>query len=175
MTSHTVYEGAMWLPWIQKDVLHKPANAGYSQTKCGIWVGRDERVRSTDLLTEDGRGFMACPACFTECGPKIDEKPAPRIIDNAALAIAKLYYRECAICGSTQNVHVHHIVFRSQGGDDVDANFCGLCLLHHDEIHANKALAWLGLKVYVHAERPDTMEYLRHKLGERAGSFFDRG
>lgn len=82
MTSRTIYEGAMWLPWIQKDVLHKPANAGYTQTRCGIWVGRDERVRSTDLLTEDGRGFTACPECFQESShgdrPVIDSERGGR-------------------------------------------------------------------------------------------------
>lgn len=104
-----------------------------------------------------------------------DEKPAPRIIDKTALAIAKLYYRECAICGATQGVQIHHVVFRSQSGDDVDANFCGLCFTHHDEIHANKRLAWLALKVYVHSERPDTLVYLEKKLGPKAESFFDRG
>lgn len=105
----------------------------------------------------------------------LDAKSDPRIVDNTALAIAKLYYRECAICGSTQSVHIHHIVFRSQGGDDVDANLCGLCIVHHDEIHANKAMAWLALKVYVIVERPDTLAYLEHKLGPRAESFFERG
>lgn len=104
----------------------------------------------------------------------LDAKPEPRIIDNTVLAIAKLYYRDCAICGAT-NVHIHHIVFRSQGGDDVDPNLCGLCRFHHDEIHANKGLAWLALKTYVLVERPDTQTYLEQKLGARAESFFDRG
>lgn len=105
----------------------------------------------------------------------LDAKPEPRIVDNTALAIAKLYYRECAICGSTQGVQVHHILFRSQQGDDTDANLCGLCRLHHDEIHANKALAWLALKMYVIVERSDTQAYLEKKLGSRAEGFFDRG
>lgn len=64
MTSHTVYEDAMWLPWIQKNVLHRPADGFFRTTKCGIFVGDDVRVRSTDLLTEDERGFTACPECF---------------------------------------------------------------------------------------------------------------
>jgi hypothetical protein len=56
----------MWLPWIQKDVLHKPADSFYRTTKCGIYVGKDNRARTTDLLTEDRRGFTACPECFAE-------------------------------------------------------------------------------------------------------------
>lgn len=98
-----------------------------------------------------------------------------RIVSNVALAIARLYYRDCVLCGSTQNIHPHHTLFRSQGGDDVAANLCGLCLICHDEIHANKALAWLALKAYVQAERPDTQIYLEEKLGPGAENFFDRG
>jgi hypothetical protein len=87
-----------------------------------------------------------------------------RIIDNVALAIAKLFYRECVLCGKTQNIHVHHILFRSHGGDDVEANLCGLCLGCHESIHAYKAAAWFALKAYVMLDREDTVEYLKMKL-----------
>lgn len=73
--SRTLYEGAMWLPWIQADVLHKPADSFYRTTKCGIYVGRDERVRSTDLLSDDGRGFIACAECFEVRGEAKWEPP----------------------------------------------------------------------------------------------------
>lgn len=103
-----------------------------------------------------------------------DPKPPARIRDGAALALAKLYYRECVLCGETRNIHIHHIVFRSQGGDDVDANLCGLCDDHHDAIHARKEFAWLALKAYIFFEREDTQAYLARKLGPAgAASFFD--
>lgn len=66
MTSRTIYEDAMWLPWIQKNVLHRPADSFFRTTKCGIFVGDDVRVRSTDLVSEDERGFTACPECFQD-------------------------------------------------------------------------------------------------------------
>ena len=58
-----VYEGAMWLPWIQKDVLHKPADSFYRTTKCGMYVGKDKRARSTDAYEDDTR-FTLCAECF---------------------------------------------------------------------------------------------------------------
>jgi hypothetical protein len=97
-----------------------------------------------------------------------------RIVDNTVLAIAKLFYRECAICGGTRELHVHHIVFRSQGGDDVDGNLCGLCRTHHDQIHAGEKLAWVALKAYIFFERPDTVLYLEEKFEGDPERFFAR-
>lgn len=106
----------------------------------------------------------------------LQRAPLSRIVDNTALAIAKLYYRECAICGDTHGLQVHHIVLRSQGGDDVDANFCALCLTCHDNIHANKHFSWMALKAYVLFERPDTLLYIQAKLElEFPEDYFDRG
>ena len=34
-------------------------------------------------------------------------------------------------CTSRRNLQVHHVVFRSQGGDDEDANLAVLCAAHH--------------------------------------------
>lgn len=90
------------------------------------------------------------------------------------MAIAKLYYRECAICGETSDLQIHHIVYRSQGGDDVDANLCCLCRQHHDEIHAGKELAWLALKTYIFFERQDTLLYLEAKFEEPERFFASR-
>lgn len=104
-----------------------------------------------------------------------DFKQPRRIVDPDALASAKLFFQECALCGATQNLHVHHVLFRSQGGDDVRGNLCALCQMHHDEIHANKRLAWFALKAYCFFERPDTLEYLERKLGFAASEFFGRG
>lgn len=41
----------------------------------------------------------------------------------------------CRNCGSRNNLHVHHIVFRSTGGDDVSENLCVLCNFCHDGVH----------------------------------------
>jgi hypothetical protein len=34
-------------------------------------------------------------------------------------------------CSSRRNLQVHHVVFRSQGGSDEDANLAVLCAAHH--------------------------------------------
>ena len=41
----------------------------------------------------------------------------------------------CVICGSKKSLHHHHIIPKSQGGDDHSHNFLTLCWEHHDWIH----------------------------------------
>ena len=38
-------------------------------------------------------------------------------------------------CNSRNNLHVHHITFRSQQGPDEDWNLCTLCMFCHTGIH----------------------------------------
>lgn len=44
---------------------------------------------------------------------------------------------KCRNCGSRNNLHVHHIVFRSQQGPDESWNLCVLCNYCHDGIHTD--------------------------------------
>jgi len=40
-------------------------------------------------------------------------------------------------CTSQRNLHAHHVVFRSRGGSDADANLTTLCAFHHQRgVHA---------------------------------------
>ena len=39
-------------------------------------------------------------------------------------------------CGFRGNLHCHHILFRSEGGDDVSWNLVAVCNECHDKIHA---------------------------------------
>jgi 5-methylcytosine-specific restriction endonuclease McrA len=41
----------------------------------------------------------------------------------------------CQFCGSMQNLHVHHLKFRSQSGDDVERNLITLCAECHEQMH----------------------------------------
>ena len=45
---------------------------------------------------------------------------------------------ECVICHTTQNLHLHHKVYRSQGGDDSRENLCWLCINCHHDVHAGR-------------------------------------
>ena len=45
----------------------------------------------------------------------------------------------CQICGSRQNLQVHHKQLRSQQGDDDDSNLITLCALCHEAQHRRAA------------------------------------
>ena len=41
----------------------------------------------------------------------------------------------CQVCGSMQNLQVHHLKFRSQSGGDVEQNLITLCAKCHARVH----------------------------------------
>ena len=41
----------------------------------------------------------------------------------------------CQFCGAQVNLQVHHIVFRSQGGSDSEANLITACAECHRNLH----------------------------------------
>ena len=43
----------------------------------------------------------------------------------------------CQVCGSRQNLHVHHQQLRSQQGDDDDSNLITLCAACHETMHSS--------------------------------------
>jgi len=45
----------------------------------------------------------------------------------------------CENCGWKRCSDVHHLVFRSQGGDNSIRNLMGLCRDCHDEAHKSKS------------------------------------
>ena len=56
----------------------------------------------------------------------------------------KLAYKECAeeqtscqLCGSTQQLHIHHIRFGAPGRKTYRGNLIRLCLSCHDKVHSN--------------------------------------
>lgn len=44
--------------------------------------------------------------------------------------------RRCRVCKTKEGVDVHHIRFRSAGGEDSTANCAALCRVCHRETHA---------------------------------------
>ena len=42
---------------------------------------------------------------------------------------------KCRKCGYRQNLHVHHIIFRSEMGEDVTWNLITLCSECHETVH----------------------------------------
>ena len=43
---------------------------------------------------------------------------------------------KCRYCKTRNNLHSHHIVFRSHGGSDTTQNEITLCSEHHDAVHS---------------------------------------
>ena len=82
--------------------------------------------------------------------------------------------KECAITGLTYGVELHHVLPRSQGGDDVRANLVFLHRTTHARITANDAVTLRLLGEHIRDHRPDTIEYLRWKLGDRASDWMRR-
>ena len=46
----------------------------------------------------------------------------------------------CQVCGTKQNLQVHHLKFRSQCGGDEEQNLITLCATCHARIHHNRSL-----------------------------------
>lgn len=46
--------------------------------------------------------------------------------------------KRCVICGSTENLHKHHIIQRKDGGTDIDENLVYLCRDCHEDVHAGR-------------------------------------
>lgn len=89
-----------------------------------------------------------------------------RIRDPALLRLLHFVYDECALCGATHPLHLHHVVFRSQGGDDVRANMVPMCIQCHAGYHTRRGDGYgARLATYISGYRPDTYAYLVHKLG----------
>lgn len=93
-----------------------------------------------------------------------DQRPQPRRRDPALMALLKMRYDECELTGLTFNLHLHHVVFRAQGGDDVRANIVCMNAGLHERYHRGDAAAKLLLGTHIWFNRPDTLEYLQQKL-----------
>ena len=46
--------------------------------------------------------------------------------------------RVCRACGQCTPEHLHHIRYRSQGGEDSTNNTCAVCVKCHGDIHDRK-------------------------------------
>ena len=59
------------------------------------------------------------------------------ISEPLRLQILKRDSWRCQLCGSMQQLEVHHLVFRSHGGKDIDENLLTLCHSCHSAVHDN--------------------------------------
>jgi 5-methylcytosine-specific restriction endonuclease McrA len=57
--------------------------------------------------------------------------------------------QRCRYCGTRRNLHVHHIDYKSQGGNNDLHNLIALCVEHHDLVHSDKGLWQPTLRAYI--------------------------
>lgn len=55
--------------------------------------------------------------------------------------------RRCRVCKCRTNLHAHHVVYRSQGGDDILSNLLTVCDNCHSAIHFTGGKRGQGLIV----------------------------
>lgn len=95
----------------------------------------------------------------------MDFRPRGRIKDPKLLETLKFELDECEVTGETRNLHLHHVYFKSHGGDDMRSNIVCLEGRFHERYHRGDAEAVNEFGRYVAACRPDVMRYLQDKLG----------
>lgn len=52
--------------------------------------------------------------------------------------VKKRDFDRCRRCGTGFDLHVHHVIYRSQGGPDADNNLITLCQGCHATVHSDK-------------------------------------
>lgn len=97
-----------------------------------------------------------------------DPKPSARVRDPDLLRRLHFEFEECVLCGRV-DFSIHHVLKRSQGGDDVRSNLLALCghgtAGCHGLVEGADRAACAALGRYLDAERPDTIAYLAVRLG----------
>ena len=62
----------------------------------------------------------------------------PSAYDDLRLHVLQRDAWRCQVCGSSENLEVHHKEFRSQLGQDSEENLITLCVRCHGGIHASR-------------------------------------
>lgn len=82
-----------------------------------------------------GPGSQACPKPSFTKDKRQAKRDKERAWQTARRAVLVRDGRQCRVCGSTQDVDVHHIRFRSVGGGIDSSNLATICRLHHADLH----------------------------------------
>lgn len=104
--------------------------------------------------------------CDAECRQKAQRRPRVVSAQSTRTAIRghaspakRRYITErdggCRYCGTTKNTHVHHILYRSEGGTSDERNLICLCGAHHDLCHSNKRRYQPALKELIRLHYDD--------------------
>lgn len=95
----------------------------------------------------------------------MDLKPAPRVKNPSLMRLLKIEYDECELSGETSDLHLHHVIFKSHGGDDMRQNI--ICLVEglHTLYHRGDAETRRRVGEHVNEVRTDVAGYIADKLG----------
>lgn len=107
---------------------------------CHNYVERD------DLFYQRSLTVVCSKDCFENKQKKpkstkrqINTKKAPTgVTRETRKEVLERDFHRCKYCHSRQNLHVHHIRYRSQGGANTADNLVTLCLAHHELVHSEK-------------------------------------
>jgi 5-methylcytosine-specific restriction endonuclease McrA len=92
-----------------------------------------------------------------------DWKPERRIRDSAAVQRKVMSVPLCRACRLEKATDGHHVLLRSQGGDDVEDNILPLCRGCHRDYHDGRLDLTLSL---------DERLYVLTKLGQNPGTVY---
>lgn len=116
--------------------------------RCGFC--KDYFDRDDPNVVRVGPQSFCCPehriASATKNGnrPKKQSTPKPKKKNEPSSEVKALVRsldgNRCRFCGKKTDLHVHHIVYKSQGGGHEVENLITLCMKHHDVVHSNKKL-----------------------------------
>jgi len=73
---------------------------------------------------------------ITEWGQIIDKRKTGRFSRSVSEAIKERDDWRCYICGKDTDLHVHHIIPRSDGGPDIPENLVTLCSGCHRSVES---------------------------------------
>lgn len=100
---------------------------------------------------------------------KSDFKQEPRIRDVNLMRRLHREWRECALCGGTHRLSLHHVLKHPR--DDVRGNLVMTCGSGtsgcHGELEAHRRPACEALGLHIVWDRPDIVEHLTWRLRGR--------
>lgn len=94
---------------------------------------RDEPYRRVGL------GSVCSEECLkaTSQSPRRATPKAAVLPDVRAAVLTRDRHR-CRYCGCNDSLHLHHVHYRSEGGEHHERNLITLCTTHHALIHSDK-------------------------------------
>ena len=69
----------------------------------------------------------------------------------------KMKLEFCALCGTTEKLHHHHVIPKAQGGTDDEDNLLTLCYDHHAMIHSISPTRFNNMQVLAAIGRKNAM------------------